>query len=155
MLIVAVVYTASLDGQLKKKRRQNAAHRNQVKNLREAIVSPGATNASPGIRPVQRAVTANGGVYDQLDYWSTDPFNRSFATEPVAGGQGTGGIVDNDRLPTLHGVMFTNGRPAAMIDGKMYVEGDRSDNLIVVSITARAVILEDVVSGTRFTLEVE
>ena len=90
----------------------------------------------------------------EFDQWNTDPFSRPFALEEVRVRRSDGEYQKEEELE-LKGVMFTKRGGAVMIGDKIYMEGDRIDRYVVVSITRHAVVLKDTVDGSRLRLEVD
>ena len=152
VLVTAIFYTIGLDRQVASKRQTNNKYRTAKKlpinNLAATINTP-LGKAVPRSSNTDRTPMAA-----EFDQWNTDPFSRPFALEEVRVRRSDGEYQKEEELE-LKGVMFTKRGGAVMIGDKIYMEGDRIDRYVVVSITRHAVVLKDTVDGSRLRLEVD
>jgi hypothetical protein len=150
VLVVAVFYTIGLDRQVASKRRTNNKYRT---DQRLPIDEPRPSNKMSSGQPRLSATdTGRAVLAAEFEHWDTDPFSRPFALEEIKARQSDG---EYKQELELKGVMFTKSGGAVMIGDKVYVEGDHVDRYVVVTITRHAVVLKDMVDGSRLRLEVD
>lgn len=169
VLVLAGLWTLSLDRGLERKRRANRAARARSRAAVAQLAAQGAGRGAPraahpgrgarasvawqasssrrpaaGARAMQSALPSG---------WGLDPFDRPFAarTSPVE----EPSLPGVDESIRLEGVLITERGAAAMIGGELYREGDRVGPLEIVSIRRDAVVVRHPGDGTTTTLEVK
>ena len=141
---MAGFYTMSLDSAVKKKKQAN-------RKLANKAPAAAATNdATVPIRMSERKATQMSSV---IEYWSRDPFDRSFAKKETPA-QKRRQQNDNEEV-VLNGTMRSEGEAVAMVNGEFYKQGDVFGEYELVSIEKTHVMVRKRSNGILMKLEVK